>query len=322
MGEPAGIGGEIALKAWLRRHEGIPPFFMIDSIGRLDAIARNLGWNVPLRAIAGPEEAAGLFGAALPVLEQALEYAVRPGKPDPRNAAAVIGAIDRGLDLVISGRASGLVTNPIHKEVLKAAGFRHPGHTEHLGARAGRIPVMMLACPGLRVIPVTVHMSLKDAVASLTTEAIVTAGRITAASLTQDFGIAQPHLVVAALNPHAGEGGVMGHEEETIIRPAVAELRLLGIIVHGPAPADSLFHAEARRHYDAALCMYHDQALIPLKTIDFDHGVNVTLGLPFIRTSPDHGTAFDIAGTGIASPESLIAALNLAATMALSRRQA
>lgn len=316
MGEPAGIGGEITLKAWLRREEGIPPFFVIDDANRLEALARRLGWTVPIEAIAAPAECAALFGRVLPVLEEPLAAAVEPGRPNVANAGPVIAAIDRGGDLVLEGSAAALVTNPINKGVLKAAGFRHPGHTEHLGERAGKVPVMMLACPGLRVVPVTIHLALKDAIAALTTEAIIAAGRVTALALASEFGIQAPHLAVAALNPHGGENGAMGTEEMTIIRPAVEQLRSLGIKITGPAPADTLFHEEARRHYDAVLCMYHDQALIPLKTIDFEHGVNVTLGLPFIRTSPDHGTAFDIAGKGVASPASLIAALHLAAGMA------
>ncbi len=321
MGEPAGIGGEVALKAWRhRREEALSPFFVLDDPARLARLATTLGWAVPVQAIARPEEAAALFPKALPVLPMALAQPVVPGKPDPANADSVIRAITTAVSLVQEGRAAALVTNPIQKEVLYAAGFRHPGHTEFLADLAGHVtPVMMLACPGLRVVPVTVHLALRRAVTALTTEAIVTAGRITAAGLTRDFGIAKPRLAVAGLNPHAGEKGTLGREEIEIIAPAIAALRTGGIAVTGPAPADTLFHAAARRHYDAALCMYHDQALIPLKTIDFDRGVNVTLGLPFIRTSPDHGTALDIAGRGVANPASLIAALQLAGEMAARR---
>ena len=321
IGEPAGIGGEITLKAWLARNAaGLPPFFVLDDPQRLAHIVAALGLSVPIHPIAAPEEAAAAFVRALPVLPVALPRPTVPGKPDSGNAAAVIGAIATAADFVKHGRAAAMVTNPIQKETLYAAGFPHPGHTEYLAELAGGVtPVMMLLCPGLRVIPVIVHHPLAESIALLRTEAIVTAGRITAAALKRDFGIARPRLAVAGLNPHAGENGTIGREEIEIIAPAVAALRSLGIDVSGPAPADTLFHAAARARYDAALCMYHDQALIPLKTIDFDRGVNVTLGLPFIRTSPDHGTACDIAGKGIASPASLIAAIALAGELARRR---
>jgi 4-hydroxythreonine-4-phosphate dehydrogenase len=245
---------------------------------------------------------------------------VSPGRPDPANAPSVIEAITKAVALVRSSRAGGLVTNPIQKETLYAAGFAYPGHTEYLGFLAKvKHPVMMLAGPELRVVPVTIHLSLAEALAALTTSAIVAAGRVTFEALRRDFGIAHPRLAVAALNPHAGEAGSMGREEIEIIAPAVKKLVALGIDARGPAPADTLFHEAARKRYDAVLCMYHDQALIPLKTLDFEHGVNVTLGLPFIRTSPDHGTALDIAGKGVASPASLIAALELAGAMAKRR---
>ncbi len=322
MGEPAGIGGEIALKAWSRRAEGVPPFFLIDDPERLRSLARAMDWTGALETITRPEDANRIFARALPVLARPLPAPVTPGQAEAANSASVIAAIETAVDLIQKGQASAMVTNPINKECLYQAGFAHPGHTEFLAALAGGVtPVMMLACPGLRVIPVTVHLSLKEAIPALTTEKIVTTGRITAEGLKRDFAIDRPRLAVAALNPHAGENGSLGREEIDIIRPAVEQLRALGISASGPAPADTLFHAEARKHYDAALCMYHDQALIPLKTIDFDRGVNVTLGLPFIRTSPDHGTAFDIAGKGIASPESLIAALKLAGEMVERRAQ-
>ena len=320
MGEPAGIGGEVALLAWQRRAQnGVPGFFVIDDPLRLERLAARLGWSVTLRRIAAPEEAAAA-GEALPVLPLTLPHAPEAGRPDPANAAAVIAAITTGADLVTAGRAAALVTNPIQKEALYAAGFRHPGHTEFLAELAGgATPAMMLVCAELRVVPVTIHQPLREALAALTTERIIAAGRIAAAALARDFGIARPRLAVAGLNPHAGENGTLGREEIDIIAPAVAALRDAGIAVEGPAPADTLFHPAARRRYDAALCMYHDQALIPLKTIDFAGGVNVTCGLPFIRTSPDHGTALDIAGTGKADPTSLIAALRLAGAMAASR---
>ncbi|HZB90839.1 MAG TPA: 4-hydroxythreonine-4-phosphate dehydrogenase PdxA [Stellaceae bacterium] len=321
MGEPAGIGGEVALLAWLRRQEaGVPPFFLIDDPTRLEALRARLGWSVELRRIAAPEETPAAFGEALPVLPLALPQAQEPGRPEPANAPAVIAAIATGAQLTAAGRAAALVTNPIQKEALYAAGFRHPGHTEFLAELAGgATPAMMLVCAELRVVPVTIHQPLREALAALTTDRIVAAGRIAAAGLARDFGVARPRLAVAGLNPHAGEHGALGREEIDIIAPAIAALRTAGIDATGPAPADTLFHPAARRRYDAALCMYHDQALIPLKTIDFAGGVNVTLGLPFIRTSPDHGTALDIAGTGRADPTSLIAALRLAGEMAAMR---
>jgi len=318
IGEPAGIGGEITLKAWSARHaDRLPPFFVLDDPERLARLSALLQLHVPVRPIAAPEEAARLFAEVLPVLPIALPQPVIPGQPDAGNAGAVIGAIARAVELVQSGRARAIVTNPIQKETLYAAGFPHPGHTEYLAELAGGVtPVMMLLCPGLRVVPVTVHEPLERAIALLTRDLIVTTGRITAEALHRDFGIARPRLAVAGLNPHAGENGTLGREEIEIISPAIEELRGSGLEVSGPAPADTLFHAAARRRYDAALCMYHDQALIPLKTIDFDRGVNITLGLPFTRTSPDHGTACDIAGKGIANPASLIAAIELAGAVA------
>ena len=329
MGEPAGISGEIALMAWRATHaksaegpKGAPcPFFMIDDPDRLGDLARTLGLDVPVAAIAAAEEAVAVFERALPVLPLALAAPVRLGHPDPVNAPAVIESIERAVALVGAGEAAALVTNPIHKRVLYGTGFRYPGHTEFLAALAGgaEAPVMMLACPGLRVVPVTVHLPLAKALAALTSEAIVHAGRVTAAALGREFGIETPRLAVAGVNPHAGEHGALGSEETQIVAPAVAALRAEGILVSGPEPADTLFHAEARRRYDAALCMYHDQALIPLKTIDFERGVNITLGLPFVRTSPDHGTALAIAGQGVASPASLIAALEKARRMADAR---
>lgn len=321
MGEPAGIGGEITLMAWRDRvTSAVPPFFVIDDPARLTALARAIGVDVPVRAIDEPSEAARVFAGALPVLAQVLPRPPIPGRPDPANAPAVIAAVERAVMLVRNQQAGAVVTNPIQKETLYDAGFAYPGHTEFLGALAHVAhPVMMLACPELRVVPVTIHLSLVDALAALSTAAIVTCGRVTAAALTRDFGIARPRLAVAALNPHAGEAGAMGHEERDIIAPAVAALAAQGIDVSGPAPADTLFHVGARTRYDAVLCMYHDQALIPLKTLDFERGINITLGLPFIRTSPDHGTALDIAGRGVANPASLIAALMTAGAMAARR---
>jgi 4-hydroxythreonine-4-phosphate dehydrogenase len=325
MGEPAGIGGELSLKAWLSRKPSDRPFLVLDDPARLAALAHDLHLDVLLREISRPADAAAVFATALPVLPVKLRAAATPGRPDPVNAPATLEAIERGAALALAGDIAGVVTNPIQKKTLQEAGFRHPGHTEFLAdlasAATGK-PVevaMMLACPGLRVVPVTIHLALAEAVRMLDTDTIVRVGRIAAAGLTALFGIARPRLVVAALNPHAGEQGAMGDEERRVIMPAVEILRRDGIDVRGPAPADTLFHPAARATYDAALCMYHDQALIPIKTIDFAGGVNVTLGLPFVRTSPDHGTALDIAGTGRADPASLIAALALADDMARRR---
>jgi 4-hydroxythreonine-4-phosphate dehydrogenase len=321
MGEPAGIGGEIVLKAWLSRVHGIPTFYLIDDPDRLAALAKSLGWLVPIRTISAPDEAPSVFNEALPVAPIGIALRARPGRPDPADAQGVVGAIEAGVRDVMSGRAAALVTNPIHKDSLYRAGFQYPGHTEYLAALVGaaEAPVMMLSCPGLRVVPVTVHLPLRQAIHDLSCSAIVHAGRITEAALRRDFGVADPKLVVAGLNPHAGEAGGLGREEIEIIEPAVAELRAVGIDVRGPLAADTMFHSDARTTFDAALCMYHDQALIPIKTIDFYGGVNTTLGLPFVRTSPDHGTAFAIAGRGVARAESLIAALRLAAEMAARR---
>jgi 4-hydroxythreonine-4-phosphate dehydrogenase len=312
MGEPAGIGGEIALKAWLGRADRVPAFYLRDDPIRLTELAAQLGWPVPVRAIEIPVDAVEVFASALG----------RPGEPDPADAPAILESIKAAVDDVCEGSAAALVTNPIHKDSLYRAGFRHPGHTEYLAELAGNglTPVMMLVCPQLRVVPVTIHLALRRAVDALTSEEIVAAGRITAAALRADFGIEKPVLAIAGLNPHAGEAGGLGREEIEIIEPAIAALRREGVDARGPLAADTMFHAEARQSYDAALCMYHDQALIPIKTIDFDGGVNVTLGLPFVRTSPDHGTAFGIAGKGIARAGSLISALRLAADMAATRR--
>lgn len=320
MGEPAGIGGEIALKAWLERGSG-PAFFILDDPERLRALAERLRIPVPVRAIDAPESARDTFRQALPVLPRRLAVAAVPGAPDPRNTPAVLGAIADAVDLTRAGRAAAVVTNPVHKETLYRNGFAFPGHTEYLAHLAGIAtpPVMMLAAPGLRTVPVTVHLSLAEALVALSREKIVEAATIAWAALRGDFGIEAPRLAVAGLNPHAGEGGALGREEADIIAPAVATLRDEGIDVSGPLAPDTLFSARARARYDAAICMYHDQALIPVKTLDFDHAVNVTLGLPFVRTSPDHGTALGIAGTGDADESSLVAALGLADEMARRR---
>lgn len=313
MGEPAGIGPEITVAAWRAVHAAGPAFFLIGD----PALLR----DAPIRAIAAPEEATEIFPHALPVLPRPLAAPVTPGRPDPANAPAVIASIEQAVAFARAGRAGAVVTNPIQKSVLTAAGFAHPGHTEFLGELAGlgHPPVMMLACPGLRVVPVTVHLALRAAIERLSSAAIVEHGMLVAEALRRDFGLASPRLVVAGLNPHAGEDGTMGREDIEIVAPAVAALRHAGIQVRGPLPSDTLFTPRARAGYDCALCMYHDQALIPIKTLDMDGGVNVTLGLSIVRTSPDHGTALDIAGKGRADPGSLIAALRLGAEMAATR---
>lgn len=322
MGEPAGIGGEITLKAWQHRHSaGLAPFFVLDEPARLKALATQFGWDVPVALINTPEQAAALFNTALPVLPLTLAAPVRAGHPDAANAPMVIAAIEQAVALAQAGSAGAVVTNPIHKAALYGAGFKYPGHTEFVAALCGGAEVaMMLASPQLRVVLVSIHISLRQAIDSLSSEGILQIARIAAQALQRDFGIARPRLGIAGLNPHAGEAGSMGNEDATIVAPAVAQLRAEGIDAIGPLPPDTMFHAEARAGYDAAICMYHDQGLIPLKTLDFDRGVNVTLGLPIIRTSPDHGTAFDIAGTGQAKPDSLIAALQLAGSMVRQRR--
>jgi 4-hydroxythreonine-4-phosphate dehydrogenase len=317
MGDPAGIGGELTLRAWRTLRRSGPCFVAIDDPARLAALSA----DIPITEIASPEAARTVFADALPVLPIKLAAAARPGHPDKANAKAVIASIERAASLCLQGAVSGMVTNPINKAALYDAGFAHPGHTEFLAELSGAHgkQIMMLVSPELRVVPVTVHASLRNSIAMLTTEAIVAAARTTATALQRDFRIAQPRLAIAGLNPHAGEQGALGDEETTIIGPAIATLRAAGIDVSGPWPPDTMFTATARTRYDAAICMYHDQALIPLKTLDMDHGVNLTLGLPIVRTSPDHGTAYDIAGKGIANPASLIAAIELAALLATRR---
>lgn len=308
MGDPAGIGPELILRAWRLLHDGGPAFVALADPAQLAA----LDPAVPLQLVSHPDDAE--FAQGLPVLTVPLAAPAVPGRPDPRNAAATIASIERAVRLAQDGAAVAVVTNPISKAVLYDAGFPHPGHTEFLGALTGCAhPVMMLANDHLRVVPVTIHVSLRRALDTLTTEAIVRVARTTADALRRQFGLAAPRLAVAGLNPHAGEGGAMGDEEARIVQPAIDALRADGLQVSGPHPPDTLFTPGARTHYDVAICLYHDQALIPLKTLDMASGVNITLGLPIVRTSPDHGTAFDIAGTGRADPASLLAALRLAA---------
>ncbi len=331
MGDPAGIGPDITLDLWSKRKvNSCPPFVLFADPQLLTqrAVALDIKLSV---ALIGPEaagaEICAHFADRLPVRPLKLAQPVHAGHPDTANAAAVISSVEQAVNAVISGRASAVVTNPIAKQTLYEAGFEHPGHTEFLGALATSanaaapgtsqnqhpiVPVMMLASEELRVVPLTVHIPLKDVAALITSELIIKTAHITQAALRRDFGIKAPRLAITGLNPHAGEGGTMGREDAAVIAPAIQTLTEQGFTVTGPHPADTLFHAKARSGYDAVIAMYHDQALIPLKTLAFDQGVNVTLGLPFTRTSPDHGTAFDIAGSGTASPDSLLAALVMA----------
>lgn len=321
LGEPAGIGLDITIAAWLRRRElNLPAFYLLGDEASIARRAQALGADVRIASVtAGEAEAA--FTDALPVVGTGAHATAEPGKPDASSASAALASIRQAVTDVREGRAGAVVTNPIAKSVLYRAGFRHPGHTEflaELAAEGGRVPqpVMMLWSPRLAVVPVTIHVSIRDALAQLTSELIVSTVRIVATELKSRFGIARPRIAVSGLNPHAGEDGSLGDEEQTVIAPALETLRHDGIEARGPLPADTMFHEAARSTYDCAVCMYHDQALIPIKTVAFDDAVNVTLGLPFIRTSPDHGTAFDLAGTGKANAASLIAALRLASRMA------
>lgn len=326
MGDPAGIGLDIVVTGLnARRASPAPGFVFVGDSAALEQRARLLGLPLVVSALAPDARNFGVPEGTLGVIDVACQDQVTPGKPSVANAPATIGAIEIAARLVRGGLASALVTNPIAKDVLAAGGFKHPGHTEFLGELSQRYwgkaahPVMMLAAPQLRVVPVTVHIALSEVPAKLTRQLILDTARTTVAALKSDFGIAQPRLAVCGLNPHAGENGLMGHEEQSVIRPAIETLRAEGMAISGPHSADTLFHEAARATYDAVLAMYHDQALIPLKTLAFDQGVNVTLGLPFVRTSPDHGTAFGIAGTGKASPTSFLAALDLASAMAQRR---
>jgi 4-hydroxythreonine-4-phosphate dehydrogenase len=322
LGEPAGIGPDIALTAWMRRQEfGLPAFYILADPQSLARRAGQLGLDIPLK-VSTPTDAVAAFARALPVVPLGLPASAEPGKPDETSAPAAIASIDRAVADVIGGLAAAVVTNPVAKSVLYKAGFSDPGHTEYLARlsfeQTGNPawPVMMLWSPEVAVVPVTIHVPFKEVPQRLTRDLIFETGRVVARDLIDRFGIARPRLAVAGLNPHAGEDGTLGKEDSLVVLPAIERLVADGIDARGPLAADSMFHEAARKTYDAALCMYHDQALIPIKTLAFDHAVNVTLGLPFVRTSPDHGTAFDIAGTGKADPSSLIAALKLAARLA------
>ena len=322
QGDPAGIGPDITLAAWASRgRSGLPPFLYIGDPAVLAARAKLLGLDIPIRE-ADPQSALSVFSAALPVLPVSAGADVTPGEPHVATAKGTIAAIETAVALSLEGKAGGTVTNPIAKSVLYQAGFGFPGHTEFLAdlaerATGGKVrPVMMLAGPKLRAIPVTIHIPLKDVPGALTEDLILETCRITHRDLKSRFGVDQPRLAVAGLNPHAGEDGALGREDRDIIHPAISKLRGEGIDAFGPLPADTMFHDEARARYDVAICMYHDQALIPAKALGFDTSVNVTLGLPFIRTSPDHGTAFGIAGQGVARETSLVEAIRLAGALA------
>jgi len=322
VGDPGGVGPDIVLAMWLARRDlDLAPFYVLTDPSMLAARATRLGWQVPIGDVSSGE-AVDAFAKALPVVALRNGFSGGIGASEPANAAGIVEAIDRAVEDTLAGRASAVVTGPIAKKSLYDAGFAFPGHTEYLAHLAQRhtgaeaFPVMMLAGPDLRAVPVTIHVPLAAVPDLLTTDLIVTTARITARDLAARFGMKAPRLAVSGLNPHAGEGGAMGKEDLAVVAPAVAILRAEGIDAFGPLPADTLFHARARATYDAAICMYHDQALIPAKTLAFDEAVNVTLGLPFIRTSPDHGTAFDLAGSGTARPESFIAAVKLAQLLA------
>ena len=327
QGDPAGVGPDITLAAWENRAAlNLPPFLYLGDPDVLAARAKTLGRDVPLRE-ADPASAAAIFANALPVLPIAAGATVTPGQPDSKTARGTIAAIEMAVALTMGGQTAAVVTNPIAKAVLYEAGFAFPGHTEFLADLATRaigkplLPVMLLAGPKLRAVPVTIHIALSAVPAALTTELILDTCRIAHADLRDRFGIAAPRLAISGLNPHAGENGTMGREDDAVIRPAIAALQAEGIDARGPLPADTMFHDAARATYDVAICMYHDQALIPAKALGFDDSVNATLGLPFIRTSPDHGTAFSLAGTGAAKADSLIAALRLAGELAATSKK-
>jgi 4-hydroxythreonine-4-phosphate dehydrogenase len=322
LGEPAGVGPEIVAAAWDALRDAGPAFAVVGDAALLRRQGR------PVQPVADLADAPGVFARALPVLDRPLPAPVAPGRPDPANAGVVADWIEEAVALAVSGAASGVVTAPIAKAPLYAAGFRFPGHTEFIAELTADVPfagtrgpVMMLTARDLRAALVTIHEPLSAVPELVTAERVRRTARVVHEALRRDFGIAAPRLALAALNPHAGEGGAMGLEEIEVLRPAAAALRAEGVGVTDPLPADTMFHDEARATYDAAICLYHDQALIPVKTLDFWGGVNVTLGLPVVRASPDHGTGFDIAGKGLARPDSLIAAVRLAGEMAARRNQ-
>ena len=327
MGEPAGIGPDLILQLYAQRVElELPPFCVFGAVDFLQARAERLGLSIEIAPVSA-EQANERFATALPVVPVEGLVPDHPGQISPVSATAVIAAIADAVAATLTGACRGLVTAPIHKGALYHAGFKHPGHTEFLAelcAAGGkpRLPVMMLAHGGLRAVPVTIHVPIKDVAGLLTKELIVETVRIVAHDLRQRFGIADPQIAVAGLNPHAGEGGSIGREDLEIVAPAVAQLQFEGIGVEGPLPADTLFYPTHWAKYDAVVAMYHDQALIPIKTVAFEDAVNVTLGLPIVRTSPDHGTALDLAGTGRASPRSFLAAIEMADGMTRARQNA
>ncbi|MCG8270579.1 4-hydroxythreonine-4-phosphate dehydrogenase PdxA [Aquamicrobium sp. NLF2-7] len=328
IGDPSGIGPEIAIQAWQQRDElRLPPFYLLADPALVAARSKRMGSDVQL-AETSPEQSTEAFAHSLPIVGLESRLVDRPGQPDAANASGIIEAIDRAVEDCFSGKAAAVVTCPIAKKPLYDAGFAFPGHTEYLAHLASQrtgtpvTPVMMLAGPELRTVPVTIHIALSDVPKALTTDLIVETALITARDLQNRFGLSNPRLAISGVNPHAGEDGAMGTEDRDIVAPAITALKAKGINAFGPLPADTMFHASARAGYDVAICMYHDQALIPAKALAFDEAVNVTLGLPFIRTSPDHGTAFGIAGKGVARPDSFIAALRLAGQMAGSGKMA
>lgn len=324
MGDPAGIGGEITLMTWRGHRAGLPVFFVIDDPDRLARLGATTGLACPIVEIAAAGDAARVWPDALPVMPVSRPVASLPGDDSTDDGAMVIESIDRAVDIALAGHVAGLVTNPIQKSRLYKAGFTAPGHTEYLGERAGLTdpPIMLLAGPHLKVVPVTIHLSLRDAIAALSEAEIFRTLSVTHEAMRRDFGISSPRIAVSGLNPHAGESGHMGREETDMIAPAIERMRARGARIAGPLAGDTMFHPVARATYDVAVCMYHDQALIPIKTLDFDNGVNVTAGLPFVRTSPDHGTAYDIAGSGKANPASLVSAISMAAKIADCRARA
>ena len=325
LGDPAGIGPELLAAAWVRREDdGLPPFFAVGGAQVIAAAARQRGITLPISPISDPAEAAEAFAHGLPVLG-ANDGDYRPGEPDQAGARLALASLTRAAQLAASGDAAGIVTGPIAKARLAEVGFTHPGQTEFVASICGVEPrdaVMLLAGPTLMTVPLTVHVALTDVPGRITHDLITRKARIVDGALRRDFGMAAPRIAIAALNPHAGEEGRMGREEIDVIAPAIAALVAEGMAVTGPHPADALFAPHARGDYDVALCMYHDQALIPLKALDFDNGVNMTLGLPIIRTSPDHGTAFAIAGKGLANPGATIAAIRMAGACAARRSAA
>ena len=321
MGDPAGIGGEITLMAWRDHRQHLPAFATFDDPDRLTRLAETTGITCPVQTINELADAESVCPNALPVMPLSKTVNSLPGEDSTADGAMVIESIDRAIDVAADGSAAGLATNPIQKSRLYKVGFSSPGHTEYLGERAGLLapPVMLLAGPHLRVVPVTIHLSLKDAIAALTRDEIVRTLKTTINSMKTDFGIDHPRVAVSGMNPHAGESGQMGNEEIGIIRPAIEEASSTDAEVFGPLAGDTMFHAAARETYDVAVCMYHDQALIPMKTLDFENGVNISIGLPFVRTSPDHGTAYNIAGKAVANPASLVSAIRMAAEIAHCR---